>query len=202
MGMYATKSTEQDSLCLRMQWLKKNGYLCGYKGGGITWTWGFDCKSSISFIVDTMDSPEIKFQYTVTNQWSGEKKDMNYSFPLIKVPCNLGGFRWAFRCSLHKNNRYCGRLAYKLYKAPGSNYFGCRKCMSVVYESQRDCGKKFEYFGKILKLEKKYHELYESIHKWHYKGMPTKKVVKLKRMENQMPSIEEKERFERYLLGK
>jgi len=53
-----------------------------------------------------------------------------------------------------------------------------------------------------LKLEKKYSELYSSIHKWQYQGKPTKKVLKVMNIGKRMPSLEEKERFERYILGK
>src|SRR4030042_3374308 len=105
MGMYATKSLEGESLCLRTQWLKENGYFCGYSNGSIIWTWGFDCKSSISFTVDINDdyvgdSPYIRLRYTI-NPSQDDAKEMDYKVNLVKVPCNLGGFRWAFRCPLY-----------------------------------------------------------------------------------------------------
>jgi hypothetical protein len=183
MGMYATKSTAEGSLKVDTQWLKQHDYFCGFRNGGITWTSGFGHKSSISLMVyTTADSPKINFQYSITDRWNGEKKSMDYSFPLIQVPCNIGGFRWAFKCSLFKNGRYCGRTVYTLYKA-NSDYFGCRHCAGVVYESQRHSGAKFEYFGKLLDADDKIEKLYKTIRKWQYRGFPTRKVKRLRKLE-------------------
>ncbi|MBT3704780.1 hypothetical protein HOG17_03280 [Candidatus Peregrinibacteria bacterium] len=203
MGMYPTKNSADDCFCIDTQWLKQHGYFCGWKSGGITWSRGWSgSESSIGFTVSTMSSPEIKFQYTITPRWDGEKKDMDYSFPLVKVPCNLGGFRWAFKCSLYKRNCYCGRTVYKLYQPDGSDYFGCRKCMNIVYESQRKSGCRLEFFGKALDNERKYGEVYDSIHKWHYQGKPTRKVRKLRRLEARMPSLEESIAIKKSIFGR
>ncbi len=187
MGMYATKNSSDDGYSIDTKWLKKYDYFCGFKYGGIKWTNGWGHEASISFSVDTsfMNSPNIRFQYS-TSRYGGEKKEMDYSFPLVKVPCNLGGSRWAFQCTLCKNGRYCGRTVYTLYQA-GSDYFGCRHCMSIVYESQRHSRSKFEYFGKILDSERKACELRKTIHKRHYKGRPTRKVRRLRRLEKRIP---------------
>lgn len=190
MGMYATKSMAERSPSIDTKWLKDHGYFCGRKSGGITWTSYFGDNPSISFTVYTMDHyPHIHFQYS-TNEWGEEKKDMDYSFPLVQVPCNLGGFRWAFKCDLSKNGGYCGRIVHALYKA-GSNYFGCRHCMSIVYRSQRKSGGRFEYFGKILDRAEEVEKLCNSIKKWSYKGRPTKKALRLKRLESILPSDQE-----------
>lgn len=175
--MYSSFYTEQESLCLDTKWLKEHDYFCGYKSGGIMWTYGFDCRSSISIKVD-VDASHIQFIYTI-EKGTNEERQMDYIFPLVKVPCNLGGFRWAFKCGLTKESRLCGRTVYTLYKPPNSDYFGCIKCMHIVYESQRDCGNRLEFFGKMLKAEDKYSKIYDSIHKWHYQGKPTRKIKKL-----------------------
>ena len=201
MGMYATHETAEDSLCMETQWLKQYGYFCGYKSGGIKWIYG-DRESSTGFIVNTRgNSPNIRFKYSAKNRGNDQRKHMDYSFPLVKVPCNLGGFRWAFKCSLSKNDRYCGRTVYKLYNVSGSDYFGCRKCVNIVYESQRESGSRFEFFGKILDNEKKHKEICNSIHKWHYKGKPTKKVRRLRQLEKRMPSLRESIEIKKNFLG-
>jgi hypothetical protein len=187
MGMYATHNTAEESLCIDTEWLKKHDYFCGYRSGGITWTWGWgDNKSSINFIVDTMnDFPNIRFRYS-TKQWGDdESKQMDYSFSLVKVPCNLGSFRWAFKCGLWKNGHYCGRKVYKLYSA-NSEYFGCRKCMNIVYESQRKSGSRFESLDKLFRAEKKAEKLEQTITKTHYQGVPTRKIRKLMKLRNNL----------------
>ena len=192
MGMYTTCSTAEESLCLDTKWLKNHGYFCGYKSGGLSWTrsWGGD-DSSIGISVDTMDdSPHIRLQYS-TGGWDDERRDMNYSIPLIKVPCNLGGFRWAFRCELWLNGSYCGKTAYNIYKA-GSDYFGCRNCMRIVYESQRKSGSRFECLTRALDARKKVEDLRVLIHKWTYKGKLTKKAKKYRELLLQMPLLDKR----------
>ena len=185
--MYSSHYTEAESLCVDTQWLKGHGYFSGYKAGGITWTWPLGDKSSIGFTVNTMDKPtKMQLKYTVTHYWNDEQTEMDYTVPLIKVPCKLGGYRWAFKCELSKNSAYCGRTVYKLYKPPNSDYFGFIKCMHIIYESQRISGSAFEWLGKIIKAENEYDELYKTIHKWHYQGKSTKKVLKLKLLESRI----------------
>lgn len=199
---YSNRPTESESLCLDTQWLKENGYFRGGEHGRIAWTHGYSGKeSSVGFFVDiTDDNPKIHFQYS-TKRWDEtESKGMDYSFPLIKVPCNLGGFRWAFKCGLWSKSVYCGRRVHKLYKA-NSDYFGCRKCMKIVYDSQRDSGRKYEFLGKILKSERKFEKLYPSIKKWHYRGKPTKKVMRLRKLEAQIPPTDQAEKIFNSLLG-
>jgi len=195
MGRRAECNSADDALSIDTKWLKDHGYFCGLKYGAITWTWNWSGKkSTVGFTVHVHDidvfRPFIRFQYTTKSWYEEEEKEMDYMFDLVKVPCNLGGFRWAFKCGLSKNNNYCGRIVYTLFKA-GSDYFGCRKCMNIVYESQRQSGSRFEHFGKMLKNEKKYYKLADTIKKRHYRGIPTKKMQKLMRLEAQLPSIEQ-----------
>lgn len=190
MGMYPTKTSSDDCLSLDTQWLKKHGYLCGFKSGGIKWTFGFGGESSISFSVDAGDSPRIRFQYSTRSWGNNEKHSMDYSFSLVKVPCNLSGYRWAFRCELVANKVYCGRLVYKLYKG-NSDYFGCRRCMGIVYESQRRSGSRFEFLGQIIDAERKEEKLYAEIKKWNYRGRPTRKARRLARLQGFIPHGEE-----------
>jgi hypothetical protein len=192
MGMNATHNKAEDSLSLDTQWLKNHDYFCGYRSGGITWTWGWTGnQSSIGFTVDTScNFPKIRFQYSLKHWSDKEKKQMDYSFPLVKVPCNLGGYRWAFRCVLVHNGVYCGRVVYKLFLS-NSDYFGCRKCMRIVYDSQRKSGGSLQFLGKVIDMERKAKELYRQIHKWTYQGKPTKKALKYQQLVNQIPSLDQ-----------
>jgi len=201
MGMYATKQSAEDSLMIDTKWLKEHGYFHDFKNGGITWRNGWGRESSIGFMVNTMDScPYIRFVYS-TGMRSQEKKDMDYQFSLVKVPCNLGGYRWAFKCSLFHDGVYCGRTVYTLYQG-SSDYFGCRHCMGIVYESQRKSGSKLEFFGRILDYEKKADKLRATIHKSHYQGRTTRKIRRLIQMESHVPPAQEFEALMNCLLHK
>jgi len=74
--------------------------------------------------------------------------------------------------------------------------------MNIVYESQRKSGCRLEFFGKALDNERKYGEVYDSIHKWHYQGKPTRKVRKLRRLEARMPSLEESIAIKKSIFGR
>lgn len=186
MGIWAEYYTDEDSLSIDTRWLKDNGYFCGYKSGGIKWTYGFGGKSSIGFTVDTINEfPKIRFQYVIAKDTENERH-MDYSYNLHKIPCNLGGFRWAIECGLYCRNKYCGRKVYKLFRSPNSDYYGCGKCMHIIYESQRKSGSRFESLDKLFRAEKKAEKLEQSITKTHYQGVPTRKMRKLMNLRNNL----------------
>ena len=61
---------------------------------------------------------------------------------LERTACRLGGFRYWFVCPVVKDGVYCGNRAAKLYLPPGCQYFGCRECYDLTYES---CQKSHKY---------------------------------------------------------
>jgi hypothetical protein len=137
---------EADSLQkIGIYWLKKNGFLQGWKSGGVQWTNGWsDKKSSIGIEISTGNFPDektedgyIRFQYTQTDL-NGDKKDFDYKTSLTTTPCNFGGVRYWFICPLSVNGRYCGRRVGVLYKA--GDYFGCRHCYNLTYSSRLKSG--------------------------------------------------------------
>jgi hypothetical protein len=80
----------------------------------------------------------LRLKYTITrSQFGGEdeKTDVEQGINLETTPCNFGGERWWFRCPLVKNGQPCGRRCFKLYCPPGQDYFGCRECYDLTYES-------------------------------------------------------------------
>lgn len=117
----------------------------------------------------------------------GEETDYDYEVRPTTTPCNYGGVRYWFICPLSKNGVYCGRRVAKLYKAPGGNYFGCRHCYDLSYESRNESRLgRFGQLGYILRAERQYEELYKKTKRWTYKGGPTKKALKLKMLEQRM----------------
>ena len=81
----------------------------------------------------------LRLKYTITRPPGSErdedKTEMEYGINLETTPCTFGGGRWWFRCPLVKNGTPCGRRCFKLYEPPGANYFGCRGCYDLTYES-------------------------------------------------------------------
>jgi hypothetical protein len=201
MGQHPEYYTEDECLTIDTPWLKERGYFTGYRSGTITWSMLGQVTSTIGIKVKTYDFPKIEFSYTIKSPWQEERKEMNYEFQLVQIPCNLGGYRWAFKCELHANGRYCGRKCYKLFKAPNSDYFGCLKCMHVIYESQRRSGGRLEYLARILDTDKKIYDLEKSITKWTYKGKPTKKAMQHDKLTRRAIPLAEKVLLENTLLS-
>ena len=81
----------------------------------------------------------LRLKYTITrppgSDRDEDKTEMEYGINLETTPCNLGGERWWFRCPLVKNGSPCERRCFKLYEPPGADYFGCRECYDLTYES-------------------------------------------------------------------
>ena len=182
MGRYYfdAKTTVEQAIQLSIFKLKEFGLLSGYCASTLTWTRRLSGhKSSIGICVDTEDL-YAKVNYTVTDRNTGEKTDYDYKISLTTTPCNFGGVRYWFICPLSVNGVYCGRRTGTLYLASGGNYFGCRHCYNLSYESRNESRLgRFGNIGYTIVAERKIEELYSQIKRWTYKGKPTKKARKL-----------------------
>lgn len=54
---------------------------------------------------------------------------------LVGTRPNFGGVRWWFVCPLVKDGVTCNRRVKKLFLPQGGQYFGCRACHDLTYES-------------------------------------------------------------------
>jgi hypothetical protein len=112
-------------------------------GPGMIWTSSWsrngEVVASISYRVESSeDGPSgLRFMYTITSNDSGEKKDYNYIIPVVSTPCNYGGKRWWYICPLIVNGQSCLRRCRIVYMPSGSEYFGCRECYHLTYESRQ-----------------------------------------------------------------
>ena len=209
MGRYYwdKKDTVEDCRSVSIAFLKKHGYFSsyGYRSGTITWTnnWSGN-KNSIGIAVYISESENyVRFQYTTTDRNTAEKTEYDYKVSLTTTLCNYGGVRYWFICPLSINGVYCGRRVAKLYKAPGANYFGCRHCYNLSYESRNE--PRFARFGGIgftLKADRQIEELYSQIKRWTYKGKPTKKVKKLRVLQAKVNTYYNSPSVDDLLLGK
>lgn len=191
MGRYYwnKKDTVEDCRSVSISFLKKHDFFCGLRSGGIVWKNGYgEETSSIGVTVSTMYGDNyVRFQYTTTDRSSGEKTEYDYRVELTTTRCHFGGIRYWFICPLSKNGVYCDRRVAKLYKAPGANYFGCRHCYNLSYESRNESHLgRWGQVGYVLKTERQIEELQSKIKRWTYKGRPTRKVRRLNALENRL----------------
>jgi len=185
------KDTVEDCRSVSISFHTKHDYLSenSCRSGGIAWKncYGEET-SSIGIVISTFEGEKyVRFYYTVTDRNSGEKTDYDYKVSLTTTPCNFGGVRYWFICPLSKNGVYCGRRVAKLYKAPGGNYFGCRHCSNLSYESRNEprFARRWGTFYP-LKLDGQIEKLRKQIKRWTYKGGPTRKARKLQAIETRL----------------
>jgi hypothetical protein len=145
-------------------------------------SWSRDGKevASVSYRVEfEEDNPSgLRFIYSVTNNKTGEKKDYNYTISVVPTPCNYGGQRWWYRCPLIVNGRSCERRCRIIYMPPDAEYFGCRECHQLTYESrQRHREAFYEGFEKPYMAAKAARESLSKAKSWEKKETLWQKIA-------------------------
>lgn len=181
-----SKQVAEQSNALRINWLKKQGILDGgYRSGTITWTFGMsENKSSIGYSVLTGgDIDYISLRYTQTDNYSGEKTDLDYKIPLVSTSCNYGGKRYWFKCPLSKNGVFCGRRVGVLFLI--GKHFGCRHCGEIAYSQQNQTRPYRDSAVTYPDIE----EARKEVKRIYYKGKPTRKYLRVIKMEKKLDGI-------------
>lgn len=175
---FNAKSTVESELQLNIFKLNQWNFLKNGSQGVLRWTKSISKKEScVGFMAEMGERPNIRLIYTTTKP-DGDTIDNDYRIWLSTTPCNYGGKRYWFCCP------YCGRRVGTLYLTGRYDKFICRECSNLSYESRnesRSYRSNALFFlvnlhGKIQKLSKK-------LKRRQYAGRPTKKAMKLYRME-------------------
>lgn len=173
------RDTVEQAKSIDFSWLRKNDYFVGYRSGNVNWSRNGESTGSIYLKVDVdPENPYIKFTYKARKYGAEEWKSIDFSFRLESVPCRFGGKKWFYICGLYSNGKYCGRRARVVYQA--GDYFGCRKCANLSYESCNLSGIQ-KSFGKIISIPE-LEKMEAEVKRTHYKGKPTKKYLRYLRM--------------------
>lgn len=172
---YDAKTVAEDCRDLCIYWLREHDYFkYGYKYGGITWRTRFGGENSITIISHSGETPPfIELSYTINKE-----KEYKYKIALASTKCNYGNKRYWFICPLVIGGRICGRRVAKLYQAPGYEYFGCRHCYNLSYESRNESKsiRGVSMFG-IIKADSLFEKYIPQIGFKYRKGKPTKKYL-------------------------
>ncbi len=188
---YSNKQEADDLKKFSTSFLKKHGYFSVCRNSGImTWSRNGEKTGSMSIESEISEKQNyIRLIYTQTNLDSKKKKDFDCKIPLTTTPCYFGGKRYWFICSLYKNGQYCGRRVGTLYK--GGDYFGCRHCYNLTYESKKLSGYQ-KSFGSVISIPE-LEELEVNIKRKFYNGKMTRKykrfIEKERKSEFQMEGI-------------
>jgi len=178
------RDTVQQAKKIDLSWLRKNNFLIGLVKRNIKWSINGEPTGNIDITIDiSSETPKITFSYKLRKHGEVEWNDINFSFNLESIPCRFGGKKWFYVCELYSNGKYCGKRSRVLYMT--GDYFGCRKCANLSYES---CNENKRFRGGIWKVflnETKADEYYqENVKRHFYKGKATKKYQKYLKMTN------------------
>ena len=179
-----TRAVAENTNKLSVFFLKKHGYLPqrgGHIYGGIRWTCGYQEDNMKFLVVTDKNDGYVELMYTNTNYRSRKKTDMKYRVPLTTTPCNYGGKRYWFLCSLSRNGVHCGRRVGVIYSV--GKWFGCRYCANVAYQSQLKSGIERQI---NLISESDVMKAYEEVKREYYNGKPTRKYKHYLRLEKKM----------------
>jgi hypothetical protein len=147
---------------------------CHFYHNNIIWSRHGEEVARIGYSISTItDDSFIQLSYRVRRWGEEEWRPIDQKIGLERIPCHFGGYRWYFRCGLVKDGNYCGGRVAILYSV--GDYFGCRHCADLSYDSCNQSKKMRGFPWKILTDEWKADEIYQNLRVTHYKGKPTRK---------------------------
>jgi hypothetical protein len=158
---WSDRLTVEDCISLSITQLFRDRVAGPWSGGGtLSWRHYKTGREnySVGFWVDAENDEGIilHLKYTVTLK--DVKKDIKESIILTYTRPHFGGKRWWFLCPLKLNGTNCHRRVGRLYLPPGSRYwcedpalrssntggaqyFGCRECYNLTYQSCQESHK-------------------------------------------------------------
>ena len=183
------KRTVEDCKSISMTFLRKNGYFDSPWPQSIIWTNRLGKETaSMTVRVHVSEGPSyIRLMYTMTDRNTGKETPFDYRVQLVTTPCHLGGVRWWFICPLSRNGVPCGRRVGILYRPPRADYYGCRHCYDLSYESRNGSRRgRLDRMDHFLSLDRRRERLLKGMKRWTYRGRPTRKARRLRTIEAHM----------------
>lgn len=193
MGMYGCDNLDSahsiDLTSLR-KWgaLRERG-----QDGTIHWTRDGEERGKVFYKTEIAceDQPNtLRLRYTSTSR-HGESHEMDYQVPLVSISCRYGGQKWFFQCP----NASCNRRRRILYEY--GQYFVCRKCTSMWYDSQTYAGNRYRFMQNLFDAEK----LEETLKRHYYRGKPTKKFRRFLKLSHGLDERQRAEAEQAFLSG-
>jgi hypothetical protein len=183
------KRTVEDCKSISMPFLRRNGYFDSPYAQSIVWKNYFgEAIAGMTVSVHTSGvEGYVRLMYTMTDRDTGKETRFDYQVQLVTTPCHLGGVRWWFICPLSNNGVHCGRRVGILYRAPRADYYGCRHCYDLSYESRNESRRgRLAHMGHYLTLDRRRKKLLEGLNRRTYCGKPTRKARRLRIFEVRM----------------
>lgn len=182
---YSGRLVAESLHTISIYYLRKIDYLNNRHYGSLTWSSNGEKIGSVGVETMVCESEKyLRLDYTITRRRSNEKVGFNYKIQIVETKCHFGGVRYWFKCGASYNGVYCGRRVAKLYQ--GGDYFACRHCYNLTYESRNENPTYRNYPFRQLIIYKKIEDLKETIKKRTYKGKSTKKMLRVARLQSKI----------------
>jgi len=123
--------------------------------GTICWQNENETTYSIRFtLVYSKDVPNsLCLDYAISGQGDGIKELLFYHIRVTWTPCRYGGKRWWFICPVCEIRGKIIRRCRILYLPKDADFFGCRECYNLSYESrQKHRSRLYEEYVKQCKI--------------------------------------------------
>lgn len=196
--MVSFATTTDEVKRIDLTFLRKAGYLCGWTRRSISWSYGDRPSGSVTAefsVIEYEDDHYMELDYKIRSGPTEEWRPLKYRVPLVYTLCPFGGRRWWFICP----NTRCRRRNRVLYEC--GDYFVCRKCTRLLYESQKYLRPDLKLFDDLFKAER----FERNLKRRYYRGKPTRKYRKYLKLTRGMGWQEQAAAFgrmEEMLLGK
>ena len=138
-GWGPSKLTVEDCLSLDLSHLTRDKLLAPGYSGSIIWrnTGTGEITSRIGLAVEGAENDGLCLTLKYVVSEDNYKRDIEEEITLQPTYPHFGGVRWWFICPLIRGYSRCERRVGKLYLPPSQEYFGCRHCYDLTYESCR-----------------------------------------------------------------
>jgi hypothetical protein len=185
------RNTTDQAKRIELPWLLKNDYLQGYKSGNISWSFNRTPTGNINISVNTLsENPFMRLTYKTRRWGMGGWKDFEFEISMENTSCPFGGKKWFFICGFQG----CSNRVRILYSY--EDYFTCRKCAHLSYEScNMSQAHRSGYFKVLLQSLKADEYRKDKVKRKTYKGRLTKKYKRYlsldTTLEDQINAIED-----------
>ena len=139
-AVHCRKCSVEEARAFDVASLRESGFF--KREAGITWTtswtrwekpWGEVSYRREDYLGEPLF---LWFTYNVQKD-GGEWRAVKNCVENQSTRCHFGGVRHWFVCPILVDGRACGRRCRCLYLAGNAEYFGCRECLLLTYQSRR-----------------------------------------------------------------
>jgi hypothetical protein len=143
----ARKTTVEECRRIESAMFKREGIIVAgeRREGRVVWNEGGPHELVVQFKADARERPHVRLSYRPR----AGGVEVEYPVALQTTPVPGGKVRWWFVCPVSVDGRACRRRVGVLYLPPGREYFGCRHCYNLTYQSCRDSHKDDALFRQL-----------------------------------------------------